>query len=122
MRGHETISADQYEAAVRATWSEEQFQATVIALAQANGWRVAAFRPARTLHGWRTAVQADGAGWPDLVMVRGNKAICAELKVGRNRTTGLQKAWLVALEEAGFVSCVWYPSEWDDAIVPLLGR
>ena len=47
------------------------------------GGRVAHFRPPRTVHGWRTAVAADGAGFPDLVMVRGSRLLAAELKSER---------------------------------------
>lgn len=43
---------------------ERQWQAQVIELARILGWRVAHFRPALTKHGWRTPVQADGAGFP----------------------------------------------------------
>lgn len=44
--------------------TEIQWQAQVIELAHILGWTVAHFRPALTKHGWRTPVQADGAGFP----------------------------------------------------------
>jgi hypothetical protein len=49
----------------------------------AYGWRAAHFRPARTAKGWRTPVAADGAGFPDLVLVRRTRIVAAELKSGR---------------------------------------
>jgi hypothetical protein len=54
----------------------------VIEAAHVYGWRCAHFRPARTRHGWRTAVAADGAGFPDLVLIHpGRREIIArELK------------------------------------------
>src|SRR5262245_27573014 len=64
--------------------SEAGFMRTVIQLAQVCGWRVAHFRPARTAHGWRTAVRGEGKGFPDLLLVRGEELLVAELKVGRN--------------------------------------
>jgi hypothetical protein len=47
--------------------SERDFQAAVLEAARVFGWHVAHFRPARTAHGWRTPVAADGAGFPDIV-------------------------------------------------------
>jgi hypothetical protein len=53
------------------TITEAEFLAQVLQLAKLCGWLTAHFRPAKTAHGWRTAVQGDGAGWPDLVLLRG---------------------------------------------------
>src|SRR5665213_1836630 len=60
--------------------TEAQWQRRVLDLAQLCGWRVAHFRPARTATGWRTAVEADGVGYPDLTMVRDGRLLFAELK------------------------------------------
>lgn len=76
---------------------EEQFQQQVIDLAHIYGWRIAHFRPARTQQGWRTAVAADGAGFPDLVLVRGPDLIFAELKAERGVVSAAQREWLEAL-------------------------
>src|SRR5215813_9770420 len=35
--------------------------------------------------GWRTAVSGDGAGFPDLLLVRAERLVVAELKVGRGQ-------------------------------------
>lgn len=107
-------------ATIRATPSEAQFTAQVIALARLHRWRVAHFRPARTTRGWRTAVSGDGAGFPDLVLVRGGVILVVELKVGRNTTTADQDAWLAAFRAAGVQAFVWRPADWD-AIVATLG-
>lgn len=74
--------------------TEAAFQRQVIELAQLYGWRVAHFRPARTADGWRTAVQGDGAGFPDLVLARRPELIFAELKSERGRPTAAQREWL----------------------------
>lgn len=77
---------------------EDDFQKQVIALAQMRGWRVAHFRPAQTQRGnWVTPVQADGKGFPDLVMVRRDRLIFAELKAVYRKPTPEQQAWLSAL-------------------------
>src|SRR5688572_18963769 len=72
--------------------TEREFQRDVIALAKANGWLVAHFRTARTVRRdgtvrYQTPVQADGAGYPDLVLLRGSVMLVAELKTDMGRTT-----------------------------------
>ena len=59
---------------------EDDWQRQVVDLARLRGWRVAHFRPARTERGWRTPVEADGAGFPDLLLVRGAQLLAVELK------------------------------------------
>ncbi len=99
---------------IRATYSEAAFTGDVIAFARLHRWRVAHFRPARTSAGWRTAVSGDGAGWPDLVLVRGQVLIVAELKVGKGRLTPEQRLWIAALEAAGVPAYCWWPKNWRD--------
>lgn len=119
-------------AAVRVEWertvSEGVFQAQVIELARVLGWRVAHFRGVRVQRRdgsvrHQTPVQADGVGFPDLVMVRGPRLIVAELKSGRGRATAEQEAWLAAFE--GVPGCevyVWRPRDWDALAAVLSGR
>ena len=115
--------------------SEAEFQKSVIAMAQAHGWKVAHLRKVRVQRAnghsfWETPVAADGKGFPDLVMVNRNggvgRLIVAELKVGRNETTPEQRDWLT-----GFMSCmapgsrigvfVWRPEDWRDIVKHLTG-
>jgi len=92
--------------------TESEFSDAVVDLARMFGWRVAAFRPARTTKGWRTAVRYDGAGYPDLSMAHPHGAIIlAELKV----TTPLsdaQKVWAATLALSG-VYRLWRPQDGD---------
>lgn len=61
--------------------TEAEWQRQVTDLATIYGWLWAHFRPARTKHGWRVPVSGPlGAGWPDLVLVRADRIIFAELK------------------------------------------
>jgi hypothetical protein len=76
---------------------ESAFQGQVIDLARYTGWRVAHFRTARTERGWRTAVAADGAGFVDLVLVRGPELLFVELKTRTGRASSEQREWLDAL-------------------------
>ena len=113
--------------------SEKTFTAEVIKAAKIHGWLVAHFRPAMTQKGdwvadednprrvtfkprWVTAVQGDGAGFPDLVMVHDKKkmVIFAELKSEQGRLSPQQKDWTSALLVAGAYCFVWHPSDIDE--------
>lgn len=95
--------------------SEKAFTAQVIALARWLGWRVAHFRAAMTKGGrWVTPVQGDGAGFPDLFMLRHNRAICAELKTAKGKTIPKQDEWLNEAKRAGIETYVWRPADIDE--------
>lgn len=94
--------------------TEAQWQEQVLGMARLFGWRCAHFRSARTEKGWRTPVQADGAGFPDLVLVRGTELIFAELKANRGRATEAQHEWVNALAHvAAAVAGVEYCDDWE---------
>lgn len=95
---------------------ERSFTRQVIDLARLMGWRVAHFRAALSARGWRTPVQGDGVGFPDLIMVRYQRLIVAELKVGRRRPTPEQHAWIEAFRSAGVAAYIWRPCDWDDIV------
>lgn len=120
-------------AAIAPGLTERQFQRQVIEYAQLMGWRCAHFRPAQTERGWRTAVEADGAGFPDLVLVRGVELIFCELKAEKGKLSAAQSEWLGTLETvarrvahmtacytgqrvepAGVEVYVWRPSDWPE--------
>lgn len=101
--------------------SEASFQRQVIQYARLMGFKVAHFRPGRTANGnWRTPVQADGAGFPDLVCVR-ERVVFIELKRDGGRVRPQQTAWLEALAAAGAEAYLWAPSQWAE-IERVLGR
>lgn len=91
--------------------TERELQQAVIETAHIFGWRCAAFRPAQTQHGWRTPVQGDGKGWPDLILVR-ERMLVRELKCGKNLLTDEQAVWLKALRAAGVDAGVWTEHDW----------
>lgn len=100
---------------------ENAFQAQVLALAKLRGWRRAHFRPARVrdprtgADTWRTPVQGDGAGFPDTILLRGDRLIAAELKTDTGpKPRPDQVAWLDAFAAAGAEAYVWRPKHWDD--------
>lgn len=94
--------------------TEASFQRRVIALAQANGWRVAHFRKARTAKGWVTPVAADGKGFPDLVLVHPTRrrVLWWECKRDDGKTTDEQYVWLSDLVDAGERAAVVRPRDW----------
>lgn len=101
---------------------EQAFQATVVDVAHLAGWRVAHFRAARTSMGWRVPVTADGAGWPDLVLVRPPRLIFAELKSEIGTVKPRQLEWLEVLRLLPQAEVfVWRPSDWDSLVEVLTG-
>jgi hypothetical protein len=89
---------------------EQSFQTCVLEVARLAGWRGAHFRPARTKQGWRTPVTADGAGWPDLVLVRPPRLVFAELKSAHGKATSRQLEWLDVLRLLpGVETYLWRP-------------
>jgi len=92
--------------------SEAVFTEQVIRIARVFGWLVMHQRPARTNRGWRTAISGD-AGFPDLVMLRRNRAILAELKSAKGKVAPAQQTWLEAASLAGIEAYIWKPRDID---------
>lgn len=102
--------------------SGKVLQKAVIDLAHLHGWKVAHFQSVLATRkngsaSWRTPVAADGKGFPDLFMVRENRAIAVEIKGDGDALRGDQKEWLLALDAANIHTCVWTPRDWRDGIV-----
>jgi hypothetical protein len=93
--------------------TEAEWQAQLIQFARLRGWLVAHFRPALTSRGWRTPVTADGAGFPDLVMVR-DRVVVAELKSEHGQVSASQRRWLDALAVSKAEHYLWRPSSWPE--------
>jgi hypothetical protein len=101
--------------------TEREFLEHVTEAAEHLGWRWAHFRPARTRHGWRTAVSGPlGEGWPDLVLVRDRdgRMILAELKLRAGVMREAQSAVLDYLRRIerlhGWLTvAVWRPADWE---------
>jgi hypothetical protein len=91
--------------------TEADFQRTVTDTLRLFGWRWTHFRPARTDRGWRTPLSGD-AGFPDVVAVRGDRVLWAELKAEKGRLSDEQAKWLAALGMAGQSVHCWRPSDW----------
>ena len=99
--------------------SETEFRATVIEGAQRLGWRVwsiddAVYRAlivaARELG---IHFKPPRSGWPDLVLVRGDRLLFVELKSNNGAVRTEQKEWLNALEETCAEVWLLRPYMWD---------
>jgi len=107
--------------------TERQLQSGVIDLAQRLHWRVAHFRsvPVRRADGsvrHMTPVQADGVGFPDLVLARGTRLLFVELKSERGVPRPEQVEWMnafaaVALENPGVETHLWKPRHYFDGTI-----
>lgn len=106
--------------ASRPAMLERELQAGVIDTARIFGWRVAHFRSVPVRRGrrvvWETPVMADGAGFPDLILVR-DEVLAVELKVGRNTLSAEQADWLEAFRAAGVEAFVWTEHDWYDGAI-----
>ena len=97
-----------------------ELQKAVIDYSRALGWKVAHFQSVLATRkdgsaSWRTPVSADGKGFPDLLMVKGDQIVAAEIKGDGDRLRPEQEEWLVALQKAGVACFVVTPQEWHDS-------
>ena len=99
--------------------SEVDFMSWVLEYAKLKGWLVAHFRGAWSKDGKRymTPVQADGKGWPDLVLARETPngftdIIFAECKSKTGKLSPEQEEWLILLSKVvGSQVYVWKPAD-----------
>lgn len=91
----------------------------VIALAGYRGWRF--YHAPDNRPGRNGGVQRVVRGWPDLVLVRDDRMIVAELKAEKGRLRPGQQEWLDALAQVpGVEAHVWRPSDWPAVEAALL--
>ena len=96
---------------------EDDLLAAILDAARLLGIRSAHFRPAQTKRGaWVTPVAGDGKGWPDLILL-GRRLLIREVKVGRNKVSAEQDAWITALTDAGQNAGVWRETDWPEVVM-----
>lgn len=97
--------------------SERDFQRSVIELAKTLGWKVGHFHDSRRQVRPNVFVgDKDAAGFPDLVLIRRDRLLFAELKTERGKLSPKQLEWLGLLELAEQWTYVWRPSMMDDIL------
>ena len=91
--------------------AEADLDAAVVKEAKRCGWLTYHTRNSRKSE----------AGFPDRVLVRGNRVIFAELKSATGRLTAAQETWREALQAVGgnVVYRVWHPADWQAIIEEL---
>lgn len=89
---------------VAAVVTEAAFLAAVLGAAETFGWRA-----------WHDYdARRNRAGWPDVILLRGDRLIALELKSERGRVRPEQAEWLRALDQVpGVVARVARPRDWD---------
>lgn len=98
---------------------ERDFQTTVESLARAHGWLVYHAPDNRPItYRGDTFVQNVRAGFPDLVMVRDNRLVFAELKRELGKVSDDQTTWMAALNGLAEVY-LWRPSDLDQILATL---
>jgi VRR-NUC domain len=97
--------------------NEATVQDGILGLARPLGIRVVHFRPALTKDGrWRTPVEGDAEGWPDLTLI-GTRLIVREVKGDGGRLDPDQAQWLDDLTAAGVDAAVWTADMWRSGAI-----
>ncbi len=84
--------------------AEGDFQESVIQYATLRGWR----------HFHTFDSRRSAPGFPDLVLLRGDRQVIAELKTEVGSTTPEQDDWLRAFVDVGAEVFTWRPGDWDE--------
>lgn len=96
---------------------EADFQRTVIDLAMRCGWRVSHQRPSQVRPGRYATATTGHAGAPDLLLAKGGRLICAELKRNRGRLGPGQPDWAIAIGPTHYR--LWRPRDWAQILEEL---
>lgn len=102
--------------------TEGELQGGVIDTARSLGYLVAHFRAAKTERGWRTPVEGDGKGFPDLVLAGHGRVLFVELKNDRRPLEPEQRIWLDTLGLAGVEVHLWRPVDYTTGEVERILR
>lgn len=102
--------------------THEGYQGRILDAAHLYGWRHLHVR--RSVgRGRKWTTTTNRPGWPDLFLWHPQLRFAAiEVKVGADRPTREQLAVLAELAEAGALTMVAYPADWDRVVELLAGR
>ena len=86
---------------IATSYTEKQWQSEVMALAKDLGWLV--------YHTLRS--NGSEPGFPDLVLVRGERVLFIEVKTMKGKLSPAQSFWLAALSHTTVEVYLWRPSD-----------
>lgn len=102
--------------------TEAAFASAIEATLSLTGWLWVHQRPARTRHGWVTAMSGS-PGFPDYLALRDARCLAIELKSDVGRVRAEQAHWLDAFAAVpGIEAYVWRPSDDWHVITEILRR
>lgn len=105
------MNRDEYNALQANLMTEKQLQSAVMDTLRKFGWRA--------YHTFDS--RRSGAGFPDIIAIRGDTGIAIELKRQKDKTKPErmreQHAWLTAFDDAGFSTAMYRPSHWLDGTI-----
>jgi hypothetical protein len=85
-----------------------------------GGWMCVHIRNVKLANGRYTVPYQGDSGLGDLILARADRGVLmVELKIGRNKPTPKQRAWLDAAGPAGRL---WYPQNIPEIRTELLGK
>jgi len=87
--------------------NETQLQNKILKLARMTGWL--------SYHTWDS--RKSQPGFPDLVLVRRERLVFAELKSEKGKLTPAQVEWNEALKATAAEVYVWRPADWVDSTI-----
>jgi hypothetical protein len=105
--------------------TEQEFTTELLKWAKVYGWRRFHARTSGRMSNGRPIPTVQGeSGFPDLVLVRNQRLVFAELKVGKNKPSDQQLAWMGDLGAVDGTSMdievyVWRPEQWSEILVVL---
>ena len=107
--------------------SGKALQKSIIDLAHLYNWKCAHFQSVLATRkdgsaSWRTPVQADGKGFPDVFMVRDRRALAVEVKGDGDTVKPEQAAWHYAIGKTAVEMYVWTPESWRNGAVESILR
>jgi hypothetical protein len=95
--------------------TEKAFLASIVELARLTGWMTFHVSDSRRqVASGRFVGDVMARGFPDLVLCHPKRGqlLVRELKVGRNRLSPEQQAWLDGLRDCDVDAGVWRPEDW----------
>lgn len=89
------------------TMTEKTLQECVRRLAKLRSWLY--------YHTHRS--QFSPAGFPDVIAIKGDRLVVAELKSDKGKVSPEQQEWLEAFARCGVEVHIWRPSDWQDGTI-----